>query len=105
MVGPPTSTVPTLQLTTCPAVLQVPWLGAAAPGVSPVPSVTESVPPEARAGPLLLSVSWYVRVSPTLAGSGETVPVSARSDRGIVVVKVESPDTARLPQPSRLFTR
>src|SRR5438093_2242468 len=97
--------VPRAQLVTCPLVLHVPWLGVAAPGVSPVPRVTESVPPEARAGPLLLSVSWYVRVSPTLAGSGETVPVSARSDNGIVVVNVKSPETARFPHPSRLLTR
>ena len=63
------------------------------------------LPPLARAGPLLVRVSWYVSVSPTFAGSGETEPLTARSDIGTVVVNVKSPETAKFPHPSRLFTR
>src|SRR2546423_10389974 len=76
-----TSSVPSAQLVTWPLVLQLPWLGVAVPATRPEPSVTCTVPLLARAGPLLLSVSWYVSVSPTIAGSGETEPVSARSAR------------------------
>ena len=34
----------------------------------------------------MFSVSWYVSVSPTFAGSGETVPVRARSARDELIV-------------------
>src|SRR5438477_2845529 len=85
-VGPPTSMAPSAQLVTWPLVLQLPWLGVAAPATRPEPSVTCTVPALARAGPLLLSAIWYVSVSPTFAGSGETEPASARSARDELIV-------------------
>src|SRR6266849_4740476 len=51
----PASSTPSAQLTVCPAVLQLPWLTVAVPGVSPAGRVTARVPPVARAGPLLVS--------------------------------------------------
>src|SRR5882762_7395302 len=101
----PASSTPSAQLTVCPCVLQLPWVTVAAPALSPAASVTCSVTLVARAGPLLVSAYGYVRVSPIAAGSGATLPVSARSDRTIVVVNVKSPETAGFPHPSRLFTR
>src|SRR5207302_10668880 len=74
------------QLTLWPLCVQLPWLGVTAPGVSPAARVTDSVPPDPRAGPLLFTVSWYVSVSPTAAGSGETLPVRATSALGAMIV-------------------
>src|SRR5207245_446752 len=43
----------------------------------------------AEAGPLSCTASWYVSVSPTIAGSGETRPLSTRSARGALTVLVK----------------
>src|SRR6266850_836997 len=82
----PASSAPSAQLTVCPWVLQLPWLTVAAPALSPAASVTCSVTLVARAGPLLVSAYWYVRVSPIAAGSGATLPLSARSARSALMV-------------------
>src|SRR2546430_4910997 len=82
----PASSTPRAQLTVWPWVLQLPWLTVAAPALSPAARVTTRVTPLARAGPLLVSAYWYVRLSPIAAGSGDTLPERARSASGALIV-------------------
>src|SRR5437763_1974077 len=65
--------VPRLPVTVLPAVVTVPWLGVAETNVTPAGNVSVRVTPVAALGPLLATVTMYVRVCPARTGSGESV--------------------------------
>src|SRR2546425_2320614 len=86
--GTPRSSGPRAQLTWELVRVQLPWLAVAA--VAPISGGRFRVRFTALegAGPLFCTASWYVRLSPMIAGSGETVPLSTRSARGAATVLV-----------------
>src|SRR5262245_7607803 len=63
---------------------QVPWLGVALPNVTfgPRGSVSVTCARATLAGPLLVTVIWYVRVPGAVTGSGESVFRMLRSACG-----------------------
>src|SRR5882762_4827851 len=62
--------------------VQLLWLGVTETNVSPAGSVSLTLTPVAALGPLFVTVIVYVRLPPTMTGSGESALVMLRSAAG-----------------------
>src|SRR5262245_52985995 len=78
LFGATGSRSPILQVMVC-VPLQVPLVDVAETSVSPLASGSETLTPEAAAGPLLVTTIVYVRVSLARTGFGEAVLAIERS--------------------------